>query len=187
MKRISDIIVKLLGPLAIFTLALSLSSCSDEYDDTLRAGKTYLKSVQSEEGVVTLPSGLMYMKLYPDNPTWPKVSGMPTYVYAYYTVRFINGDTLTSHEKTIDSLHSYTGKAVDGITDSTYVDTVYQSPVTFGFGYMVSGLQQAVRQMYIGSRWRLWLPSNLAYGSDGTENVDPNTALIYDFELIGAE
>lgn len=176
--------VALLGMMCVSVL----SSCDDEYDDTLRAGKSYLKSVQGEDGVVTLPSGLMYKKMYADNETWPKVNGMPTFVYAYYTVRFINGDTLSSHERTIDSLDYDTCKAIDGVTDSIYVaDTVYVQPATFGFGYMLSGVQQAVRLMHIGSRWRLWIPSDLAYGSDGSDNVDPNTALIYDFELMGAD
>lgn len=53
-----------------------------------------------------------------------------------------------------------------------------------------NGMQEAVRKMRIGSKWRIWMPAELAYGADGVTNsgggyaVDPNTVLVYDLEIL---
>ena len=55
---------------------------------------------------------------------------------------------------------------------------------------MPAGMQEAVRKMRIGSKWRIWVPAELAYGSDGLTDsvgaylIDPNTVLIYDIEIL---
>ncbi len=150
-----------------------LAGCEDEYEDTLKAGNDYLESVRRDSaGVLELPSGLLYRPYYADNESWPKVTGKPTFVYVNYTALFINGDTL--------SFDTARPLSIVG------TDTTWQYP-TFGYDYMVSGLQEAVRKMHIGSKWRVWIPASLAYGGSGSTNVDPNTVLVYDIELLGAE
>lgn len=73
---------------------------------------------------------------------------------------------------------------IDGSTyqeEATYLDTYTSMP---------AGMQEAVRKMRIGSKWRIWVPAELAYGSDGLTDsvgaylIDPNTVLIYDIEIL---
>ncbi|MBQ4358567.1 MAG: FKBP-type peptidyl-prolyl cis-trans isomerase [Paludibacteraceae bacterium] len=144
-----------------FLLVIAVTGCKDEYEDTRDAGSAYLSLNASQDGVERLSNGLQYKKYYPDNETWPAPPSLPTYVNVNYTAMFINGDTLSSGNN-----------------------------VTMGYSVMVKGLQVAIRHMRIGSKWRIWVPYNLAYGSDGIDEsglkVDPYTALIYDLELLGA-
>lgn len=142
-------------------LMLVFAGCKDEYGDTRDAGTAYLSLNADQDGVECLPNGLQYKKYYADNETWPVPPSLPTYVNANYTAMFINGDTLSSGKN-----------------------------VTLGYSVLVKGLQVSIRHMRIGSKWRIWIPYDLAYGSKGLDEsgmkVDPYTALIYDFELLGA-
>ncbi|MBO6006275.1 MAG: FKBP-type peptidyl-prolyl cis-trans isomerase [Paludibacteraceae bacterium] len=134
-------------------------SCEDEYEDTKDAGETYIKNVD-ESDVVTLNTGLKYKKYFEEDPSWPSVPALPGFIKLNYTAMFINGDTLSSGTN-----------------------------ATFLYSNMIDGCKQAIKRMKVGSKWRLWIPYYLAYGSDGvndgTVKVDPYTALIYDIELIG--
>ncbi len=85
-----------------------------------------------------------------------------------------SGDQVTVH---------YTGKLIDG--------TVFDSseergePATFGVTQVIPGWVEALQMMKAGSKWRLYIPSQLAYGPNGAGNIiGPNSTLIFDVELI---
>ncbi len=76
----------------------------------------------------------------------------------------------------------YTGKLIDG--------TVFDSseergePATFGVTQVIPGWVEALQMMKAGSKWRLYIPANLAYGSQGVPGIGPNQTLIFDVTLL---
>ena len=77
----------------------------------------------------------------------------------------------------------YTGRLIDG--------TVFDSseergePATFGVTQVIPGWVEALQMMNAGSQWRLYIPSNLAYGPNGAGGViGPNQPLIFDVTLL---
>lgn len=77
----------------------------------------------------------------------------------------------------------YTGKLIDGtVFDSSEERGV---PATFGVTQVIPGWVEALQLMKAGSRWRLYIPSDLAYGPNGAGGIiGPNATLIFDVELI---
>lgn len=119
--------------------------------------EAFLAENKKKEGVVTLPSGLQY-KVYAEG-TGPKPS---------------SNDTVTTH---------YRGTFIDGKEfDSSYRKG---GPVTFKVNEVIKGWQEALQLMPVGSKWRLFIPPHLAYGEAGYGNIPPNSALIFDLELLG--
>jgi FKBP-type peptidyl-prolyl cis-trans isomerase FklB len=120
-------------------------------------GEAFLAQNKNREGVVTLPSGLQYMVLQEGNGASPGPS-----------------DRVTTH---------YHGTLIDG----TVFDSSYErgQPATFPVNGVISGWTEALQRMQEGAKWRLFLPSNLAYGAQGAgEDIGPNATLIFDVELI---
>ncbi|MDE6161033.1 MAG: FKBP-type peptidyl-prolyl cis-trans isomerase, partial [Muribaculaceae bacterium] len=85
------------------------------------------------------------------------------------------GDMVTVH---------YTGRLIDG--------TVFDSseergePATFGVTQVIPGWVEALQMMKVGSTWRLYIPSALAYGPQGAGGaIGPNQTLIFDVTLLG--
>lgn len=77
----------------------------------------------------------------------------------------------------------YTGKLIDGTVFDSSVDR--GAPATFGVTQVIPGWVEALQMMNEGAKWRLYIPSNLAYGPNGAGNViGPNSTLIFDVELI---
>lgn len=121
------------------------------------AGKAFLDENGKRAEVKITPSGLQYEVLREGDGPQPEA-----------------GDQVTVH---------YTGKLIDG--------TVFDSseergePATFGVTQVIPGWVEALQMMKAGSKWRLFIPSNLAYGPNGAGNViGPNSTLIFDVELI---
>jgi len=112
---------------------------------------------KKKAGVVTLPSGLQYQVI--KEGTGPK----PT----------IN-DKVTVH---------YHGTLLDGKVFDSSVET--GQPATFPVGGVITGWTEGLQLMPVGSKWKLFIPSNLAYGERGASNViGPNEPLIFEVELI---
>lgn len=77
----------------------------------------------------------------------------------------------------------YTGKLIDGTVFDTSVDR--GTPATFGVTQVIPGWVEALQLMKAGSKWRLFIPANLAYGQQGAGNaIGPNQTLIFDVELL---
>ena len=77
----------------------------------------------------------------------------------------------------------YTGKLIDGTVFDSSVERGV--PATFGVTQVIPGWVEALQLMKAGSKWRLFIPSQLAYGPQGAGGViGPNSTLIFDVELL---
>lgn len=120
-------------------------------------GKAFLEANGKKPGVITTPSGLQYMIV--KEGTGPKPS--PT-------------DTVTTH---------YHGTLIDGKVFDSSKDR--GQPATFPVNGVIQGWQEALPMMNVGSTYRLFIPSELAYGTRGAgPTIGPNSTLIFDVELI---
>ncbi len=121
------------------------------------AGKQYLEENGKRVEVHTTPSGLQYEILVEGDGPMPKSS-----------------DSVEVH---------YTGKLIDGTVFDSSVDRGV--PATFGVTQVIPGWVEALQLMKAGSKWRLFIPSQLAYGPQGAGGViGPNSTLIFDVELL---
>jgi FKBP-type peptidyl-prolyl cis-trans isomerase len=123
-------------------------------------GQQFLAANKTKEGVVTLPDGLQYKVL--KEGTGPKPTAADT-VAVNYRGTLING---------------------------TEFDSSYKrgQPATFPVGQVIKGWTEALQLMPVGSKWQLFIPSDLAYGerSPGAE-IGPNSTLIFDVELLSIQ
>lgn len=121
------------------------------------AGEAFLKDNGAREKVMTTTSGLQYEVLEEGTGAQPSA-----------------GDQVTVH---------YTGKLIDGTVFDSSVER--GEPATFGVTQVIPGWVEALQLMKEGAKWRLFIPSNLAYGPNGAGGViGPNATLIFDVELI---
>ena len=122
-----------------------------------KEGEAFLAANKNKDGVITLPSGLQY-KILKEG-----IGAKPT---ASQTVKC-----------------NYRGTLVDGKEfDSSYKRG---EPAEFPVGQVIKGWTEALQLMPVGSKWQLFIPSNLAYGeSGGGPLIGPNATLIFDIELI---
>lgn len=152
-------------------------SCKDEYEDTKNAGDNFLEAIKaSGETDGELEGGVMYKRLTPIDEDWTPMPEMPTWMRLNMTVTFINGDTL------IDKQNRNLILSAEG-------DTIQKAEsYSYYYSNMISGCKVALRKMKLGEKWRVWIPYNMAYGSDGVDDgeikVDPYTALVYDIEVV---
>ena len=129
----------------------------DVDDFAAAAGEAFLKENGAREGVMTTASGLQYEVLEEGTGTQPEA-----------------GDQVTVH---------YTGKLIDGTVFDSSVER--GEPATFGVTQVIPGWVEALQMMKEGAKWRLFIPSNLAYGPNGAGGaIGPNATLIFDVELI---
>ena len=122
------------------------------------AGADFLRSNKDKQGVVTLPSGLQYRIVDEGNGNIPELE-----------------DSVLVHYKTIN----LRGQVVD---DSREYDG--GKPQSFKVAKVIGGWREALMRMPEGSRWKLYVPSDLGYGSTGIAGVGPNETLVYDIELF---
>ena len=123
-----------------------------------KEGDAFLAANKSKEGVVTLPSGLQYKILTPG--TGPKPTASDSVVC------------------------NYKGTLING----TEFDSSYKrgEPATFPVTGVIKGWTEALQLMPVGSKWQLFIPSDLAYGPRGTPGgpIGPNATLIFEVELV---
>jgi FKBP-type peptidyl-prolyl cis-trans isomerase FklB len=125
-----------------------------------QAGEAFLSLNKKKEHVVTLPSGLQYKVLKAGTGNTPKA---------------------TDKVKV-----NYQGKLIDG----TEFDSSYKrgEPAVFQVDKVIAGWTEALQLMKEGSKWEVYIPSNLAYGERGGGPViGPNATLIFEIELISIE
>lgn len=126
-------------------------------DVNAKAGEAFLLENGKRVEVKTTPSGLQYEVVKEGDGPMPK----PT-------------DKVTVH---------YTGKLIDGTVFDSSVER--GAPATFGVTQVIPGWVEALQMMKVGSTWRLFIPSGLAYGPQGAGGlIGPNQTLIFDVELI---
>ena len=86
-------------------------------------------------------------------------------------------DTVTVH---------YSGWTTDGKQFDSSVDR--GKTISFGLDQVIKGWTEALLQMPVGSKWQLFIPSELAYGERGAgRQIGPNSTLIFDIELVGIQ
>ncbi len=121
-------------------------------------GAAFLKKNKTKKGVITLASGLQYKILKKGKGASP----LPT--------------------STVEC--NYKGTTLDGkVFDSSYKRG---KPAEFKVNEVIKGWTEALQRMKVGSKWMLFVPSDLAYGDYGAgRSVEPGATLIFEVELLG--
>jgi FKBP-type peptidyl-prolyl cis-trans isomerase FklB len=119
-------------------------------------GDAFLAANKAKSGVESLPDGLQYTVLTKGTGALPAPS-----------------DTVTVN---------YRGTLLDG----TEFDSSYKrgQPASFPVGGVIKGWTEALQKMSVGSKWKLFIPSELAYGEQGQRSIPPNSVLIFEVELL---
>ena len=129
-----------------------------EVNDRNRAeGEAFLAENKKKSGVVVLPSGLQYEVLTEGKGKKPAATDR---VQCHYHGTLINGEVFDSSIERGE-------------------------PAVFGVSKVIPGWVEALQLMPEGSKWRLFIPSDLAYGENGAGGkIAPNSTLIFDVELL---
>ena len=125
--------------------------------ENIEKGKAFLAENAKKEGIVTLPSGLQYEVITEGNGKKPSAT-----------------DKVKCH---------YEGTLIDG----TLFDSSIKrgQPAVFGVNQVIRGWVEALQLMSEGSKWRLFIPSELGYGAQQAgEMIPPHSTLIFEVELI---
>ncbi|NCC25781.1 MAG: FKBP-type peptidyl-prolyl cis-trans isomerase [Deltaproteobacteria bacterium] len=125
--------------------------------ENLKVGQEFLAKNQEREGVVVLPSGLQYEVLE-------------------------EGSGISPTDKDFVQVH-YRGTLVDGTEfDSSYAR---EKPAVFPVNGVIKGWTEALQLMKPGSKWKVYVPADLAYGErQAGPIIGPNSALVFDVELL---
>jgi len=126
-------------------------------EENRKEGNAFLAENKTREGVVTLPSGLQYKIVKAGDGKKPT-----------------EADTVECH---------YRGTLINGIEfDSSYSRG---QPAAFKVTGVIPGWREALKLMSVGSKWQLFIPPELAYGSHGAgRTIGPNITLIFEVELL---
>ncbi|MGO1232901.1 MAG: FKBP-type peptidyl-prolyl cis-trans isomerase [Marinobacter sp.] len=120
------------------------------------AGEAFLAENAEREGVQTTESGLQYEVIEEGNGETPKATDQ---VQVHYTGKLISGEVFDSSRERSE-------------------------PVTFGLSQVIPGWTEGLQLMSEGARYKLYIPSDLAYGQGGNQPIGPNETLIFDVELL---
>jgi FKBP-type peptidyl-prolyl cis-trans isomerase len=123
------------------------------------AAKIFLEANKAKPGVVVTPSGLQYEVLHAGQGPKP------------------------TRDQTVE-VH-YHGTLTDGTVFDSSVER--GETITFPVTGVIPGWVEALQLMQVGAKWRLVIPSDLAYGPEGSDPIPPGATLIFDVELIGIE
>ena len=118
--------------------------------------KIFLEQNKQKDGVMTTESGLQYLILSEGKGNNPTLN-----------------DNVTVH---------YHGTLIDGTIFDSSVDR--KQPATFPLNGVIPGWQEALQMMSVGSKWKIFIPSELAYGESGAGAIGPNSTLIFEVELL---
>jgi FKBP-type peptidyl-prolyl cis-trans isomerase FklB len=124
----------------------------------LSVGKKFLEENKKKPGVTELPSGLQYQVMKAGTGPMPKET-----------------DTVSVH---------YHGTLIDGTVFDSSVEK--GQPIEWPVNQFVKGWTEALQLMPVGSKWKLWVPSNLGYGDRAQgPKIPANSTLIFEIELLG--
>jgi FKBP-type peptidyl-prolyl cis-trans isomerase FklB len=123
------------------------------------AGEAFLAMNKNNPGVNALPDGLQYIVITNGTGAMPAASDVVTV--------------------------NYRGTLING----TEFDSSYKrgQPAQFPVGGVIHGWTEALQKMNVGSKWKLFIPSELAYGENGQRGIPPNSVLIFEVELLAAQ
>jgi len=129
-----------------------------KFQKNLDAGRSFLNTNRNAPGVTTLPSGLQYKIIKQGTGAKPSAT-----------------DKVTVH---------YHGTLIDGTVFDSTVER--GQPIEFSVNGVIQGWIEALQLMPVGSKWMLFIPSELAYGENPRPGgpIEPNMALIFEVELI---
>jgi FKBP-type peptidyl-prolyl cis-trans isomerase FklB len=130
----------------------------DKSAANLKAGMDFMAENASKPGVVSLPSGLQYEIITAGTGAKPGAT-----------------QTVTCH---------YHGTLIDGRVFDSSVQR--GQPASFPLNRVIPGWTEGLQLMGVGSKWRLFLPPNLAYGDrQVSAEIGPNSTLVFEVELLG--
>ena len=128
-----------------------------KHEGAITAGVEFLAANSKKEGVTTLDSGLQYEVMNEGSGEKPSLTS-----------------TVTTH---------YHGTTIDGKVFDSSVQR--GSPASFPVNGVIAGWTEALQLMPVGSKWKLFVPSDLAYGERGAgEAITPHATLIFEVELL---
>jgi len=130
----------------------------NQFKEYIAQNKAFLEENAKKDSVVSLPSGLQYVVLKEGNGNKPALS-----------------DRIRVH---------YTGTLIDGtVFDSSYKR---DQPAEFNVGQVIPGWTEAIQLMTVGSKYRVFIPENLAYGAQAPQGsaIKPYSTLIFVVELL---
>ena len=131
----------------------------EQYGANREAGKNFLAENKNKEGVQVTPSGLQYKVIKMGK------GAIPT-----------EDDYVSCH---------YEGTLIDGTVFDSSIKR--GEPTVFGVSQVIKGWTEALTMMPVGSKWELYIPQELAYGSRNQGQIKPFSTLIFEVELLGIE
>ena len=118
--------------------------------------ENFLKSLSQEEGILSLPKGILYKVIKSGSGISPTIQNI---VSVFYKGTLINGRTFDNN-----------------ITQGY--------PDAFRLKELITGWQIALTRMKVGDKWIIYIPSEMGYGSSGTSGIPKNSTLIFEIELV---
>jgi FKBP-type peptidyl-prolyl cis-trans isomerase FklB len=122
-------------------------------------GMAFLATNKDNPGVITLPDGLQYKVITEGNGAIPTPDAI---VKVNYRGTFLDGTEFDSSAKA-------------------------GHPIQLQANHVIHGWTEALTQMKVGSKWQLFIPSELAYGEQGNRGIPPNSTLIFEVELLDTQ
>jgi FKBP-type peptidyl-prolyl cis-trans isomerase len=137
-------------------MAKQMKMRQEQAEKNKEIGAAFLATNKVNPDVITLPDGMQYRVLTNGNGALPTAN-----------------DTVTVN---------YRGTLLDG----TEFDSSYKrgEPASFPVGGVIRGWTEALEKMPVGSKWQLFIPTDLAYGERGNMGIPPNSTLIFEVELL---
>ena len=134
----------------------SAKKAADDAKANLEKGKKFLEENAKKKGVTVTKSGLQYEVITEGKGPKPKASDM---VKVHYTGTLING---TKFDSSVDR----------------------KEPAEFPLDHVIPGWTEGVQLMNVGSKYKFYLPSELAYGEQGAGSIPANSVLVFEVELL---
>jgi FKBP-type peptidyl-prolyl cis-trans isomerase FklB len=132
---------------------------SEQGEKSRKAGEAFLAENKKNKDVKVTASGLQYQVLKEGTGPLPKET-----------------DQVKVH---------YHGTLIDGTVFDSSVER--GEPITFGLNQVIKGWVEALQLMKVGSKWKLFIPSQLAYGESPQGKIPPHATLVFEVELLGIE
>jgi FKBP-type peptidyl-prolyl cis-trans isomerase FklB len=154
-----EVVKRVMSNLQKDVMAKQQLRMKDEAVKNKKAGDQFLAENKKYDGVITLPDGLQYKIIKKGNGPMPKATDKVTV--------------------------NYEGTTIDGkVFDSSYER---KQPASFPVSQVIKGWSEALQLMPVGSTWQLFIPSDLAYGERGQQNIPAGSTLIFKVELLSID